>query len=269
MLDPCIEPIGTFLDVHEDGHLVNPCHADHLGAPWDAAIDALLRACEAQFKETLHSVYLRGSVPRNLGRPGASDLDVVLLFEPTVPESTTQWVEDVHTELASHMPGQTDVEFLALDVTSLLDTPWAQPLRALFKTHAFCIYGDDILAQLPSVSPGSDLYIHAPHIAADISDVLKILKSEKDPEEIKGYCTWVMTRLVRSGLELLLVETGQYSRDLYTCYTHFAEHRPKHARDMAQALNWAVSPTTDRRALKRFLSGFAQTVAGEASRLCR
>ena len=78
-----------------------------------------------------------------------------------------------------------------------------------------------------------------------------------------------MTRLVRCGLELLLVKTGLYSRDLYTCYAHFAQHRPKQARDMAQALNWAVSPTADRRALKRFLNGFGQTLAGDASRLCR
>ena len=76
----------------------NPCRADHLGAPWDSAIDALLQACESQFEDTLHSVYLRGSVPRNLGRPGVSDLDAVLLFKTTVPEETTQWVEDIHGE---------------------------------------------------------------------------------------------------------------------------------------------------------------------------
>ena len=50
--------------------------------------------------------------------------------------------------------------------------PWARLLRALFKTHAICIYGDDILNQLPAVAPGPDLYIHAPHIAADITEVL-------------------------------------------------------------------------------------------------
>ena len=82
-----------------------------------------MQACESQFEDTLHSVYLRGSVPRNLGRPGVSDLDAVLLFKTTVPEETTQWVEDIHVELSSHMPGQTDVELLALDVTRLLDAP--------------------------------------------------------------------------------------------------------------------------------------------------
>jgi hypothetical protein len=54
-----------------------------------------------------------------------------------------------------------------------------------------------------------------------------------------------MKRILRSGVEILTIETGQYSRDLYTCYYLFSQRFPIHKKDMYDAFLLALKPTSN------------------------
>ncbi|MEM7038419.1 MAG: hypothetical protein AAF570_15650, partial [Bacteroidota bacterium] len=51
-----------------------------------------------------------------------------------------------------------------------------------------------------------------------------------------------MKTLLRAGFELVLLDEGRYTTDLYPCYTAFARHLPAHAADMRRALEIFLRP---------------------------
>jgi len=74
-----IRKIGTIQEIDEEGYIVNNLSLDNIQPAYKSIIDDTLAFYKTHFKEHIHSIYLRGSVPKGKAIPDISDLDTIFI----------------------------------------------------------------------------------------------------------------------------------------------------------------------------------------------
>ncbi|WP_448574430.1 hypothetical protein [Trichothermofontia sp.] len=255
---PKILPIGHLIGTDTEGYLVNECHWSRIQSPWLELVEAWRSGCRQIWGDCLHSLYLRGSVPRGAALPHLSDLDgvIVLQDEWDAPAATSQTaLADLRQSLLRQYRFCRNIEALVFSDDEIQRSPTWQ---ALLKVSGLCIEGQNRQPEWPPVKPGPILVSHAFDLAADIAEVRSYLRSLPAQhwgftEQVKNRCAWINRRLVRVGFELIMTEEQAYTRDLYPCYQRFAAHFPHLERLMRKALELAIAPSSHRSGLLLFL----------------
>lgn len=83
-----ILPIGHLIGIDQNGYLINDCDASRISSPWLGLVEAWKAGCLDLWGDRLHSLYLRGSVPRGMAMPKLSDLDGVVILQDSSPASS-------------------------------------------------------------------------------------------------------------------------------------------------------------------------------------
>ncbi|MGI0488180.1 hypothetical protein ACN4EK_22290 [Pantanalinema rosaneae CENA516] len=254
-----IQPLGRWMATDADGYLVNECAWERIQAPWHDLVSDLRHACINQWGDRLHSLYLRGSVPRGLAIPEVSDLDSIAIFGDQPASTVAVAIESLQTELTQRYRFCPKVEVALLSLADLRspESPW----QAIVQTQGLCIYGEDLRSQLPRFKPGRALISHAFDLAADLAETQAFLRQLPDdypPHDtrIKARCRWITRRMVRTGFELVMTTEGTFTRDLYPCYVSFSRYFPAQELLMRKALELAIQPSSNRVGLLMFLSHF-------------
>lgn len=252
-----LRPIGRFAPTDADGALIRDASWAQVPEAWRPLALALRDLYLDHCGHNLHSVYLRGSVPRGLAIPGVSDLDSFALVHDRAAQDTS-WTEQASVALGAAYPFCAGVEVLVLGVDAALAAPgWVLTLA----TQAVCLHGEDLLPRLPRLRPGRDLRVFLPRLDRDLRVAARDLDEGEAVDEI---CRWICKRILRAGLERFLEEEGAWSRDLWLCYDVFARHCPERAAPMLETLRLAVEPTRDRAALQALLDGHGRWLADQA-----
>lgn len=254
-----IQKLGTLMPLDADGYLINECGWDQIQAPWLDLVSAWRDACVSQWGDRLHSLYLRGSVPRGLAIPEVSDLDSIAIFSDQPESSLSTGIEPLQTALTQRYRFCPKVEVALLSLTDLRSP--ASPWQAIVQTQGLCIYGEDLRSQLPRFKPGMALINHAFDLADDLAETQAFLRQlpSHHPQFdtwVKTQCGWITRRLVRTGFELVMTTEGTFTRDLYPCYACFSRYFPEQEPLMRKALELAIQPSANRAGLLMFLSHF-------------
>jgi hypothetical protein len=206
--------------------------------------------------EKVHSLYLRGSVAKGTAIAGVSDIDTfAVIFEEREAIDRT-WIGAFQQRMADQYPFQTEIEFGFVSHHAVCAANGARGSRFLIKTQCVCLWGEDLAPFIPRYKPGRALVGHALEIKEDIRQVMERLPTMEDIATVKGWCQWIMKRLVRTGFELIMEQERAYTRDLYPCYVTFCRHFPAQAQQMKHALEWAIAPSDNKEALAQFLDVF-------------
>ncbi len=249
-----IKKMGRLLDTDAEGYVINPCGWEHIQDPWLPLVTALQQETVELLQDRLHSLYVRGSIPRGQGIPGVSDLDVIAVLQDEAAIGAE--LETLRRSLNRRFRLCTGVEILGIPLAGIQDP--ANSLRAVLKTQTLWIAGIDLRPQLPPVKPGPDLISHAFTLERDISTVMMELRGMSAHDGgseafVRRRCGWIARRLVRSGFELVMEQEGSFTRDLYPCYEVFAKYFPEQQRSMRKALELAIQPSSNRAGLVVFL----------------
>lgn len=251
---------GAFWPRTAKGYVCNDCHGDRLQAPWLALVTAWVAACRETLGHCLHSLYLRGSIPRGRAIRGLSDLDgIALTHEPLTPE-TTQELLTVAQNLNRRYLFCRRVEMIPLPLAHLSDPGWS----ALLATQGLNLWGPDVIPALSPVRPGPALISYLPNLERDLGRAIARLR--QSPAATISQGPWICRRLVRAGFELVMMREGQFTRDLGLCAARFAVHYPAQAPQMRRALALALNPTHDRAGLLLFLQQFGPWLVGVGDR---
>ena len=90
-----IKPLGTYFTNTPNGYIINPTSFQLIPDQWLPLINEVKATCIDQFGSDLHSLYLRGSVPRGLASDGFADLDLlVLLSTKNLRWKPAKWLPD-------------------------------------------------------------------------------------------------------------------------------------------------------------------------------
>jgi hypothetical protein len=238
--------IGGAQPVDAAGCIVNPCAAERVGGPWREAVDALVAGCRAEFGTALHSVHLRGSVPRGLAVDGLSDLDaIVVVVEGTRPGTPT-WRTALEQCVRQAHPGCRGVDLRLWPLPFLTGLPAGHPARFALKTQGLCVWGPDLPAAWPPVPLGQARTVldALPQALARMRGALSQAPGA-DPALMRQRCRWLAKKIVRAGFELVAQHERAYTRDLVPCWEAFARHHPGHAAAMRQVLAMAVEPSAE------------------------
>ncbi|MCL6433720.1 MAG: hypothetical protein K6T90_05790 [Leptolyngbyaceae cyanobacterium HOT.MB2.61] len=225
-----IRKLGCLLDVDIEGYLINACDWAAIQSPWLELVNDLKAGCVGALGDRLHSLYLRGSVPRGAAIVGVSDLDSIVILKNAVSSELEEWSEAFQSTLERRYPFCRKVELLLIAYSEIWhsESSW----QSVLQTQSLCIYGEDVRSQLPRFKPGIALVRHAFDLKDDLAKTQSGLRqlSPNHPqfeEQVKGWCGWITRRMIRTGFELVMEAEGTFTRDLYPC-TDAGEARNGH-----------------------------------------
>jgi len=258
-----IKNIGAFLEIDADGYIINPASLEKIQEKWFKPLEEAKEEYMARFGTALHSLYLRGSVPKGQGIDEISDLDTFAVVDLSEDEIDISWWKEINDRIKEKYPFVEGVEIVAIPISQLSESKGDQ---IMIKTQSICLYGTDLASTIAPFKPGFETTQHIQSIEKKVENTLFWLQEDKSEEKVAKKCAWIMKQLLRSGFELVMERSGKYTRDLYPCYETFSEFYPEKKDEMYKVLELAISPSADKQVIQKVVSGIGQWVADEAER---
>lgn len=258
-----IKNIGAFLEIDANGYIINPASFEKIQGKWLAPLEVAKEEYIARFGTALHSLYLRGSVPKGQAMDDISDLDTFAVVNLREEEIDISWWKEINQRIREKYPYVEGVEIIAIPLNEFAESKGDQ---IMIKTQSICLYGTDLANTIPPFKPGFETTQHIQSIGKKVENTLSWLQEDKGEEKIAKKCGWIMKQLLRSGFELVMERSGKYTRDLYPCFETFSEFYPEKKDEMYKVLELAISPTADKQVIREVISGIGQWIADEAER---
>lgn len=265
-----IRKMGAFLKADAEGYLGKECELSKVQSPWKEAVEEIVQAYLSHHSEAIHSLYLRGSLPRGLALPGVSDIDTFAVVRVAPKDLKLRWIEEFRRDFLRRHPMAAGLEIQFFPLEPLLYHRGTFSMRFTIKHLSVCLYGEDLGASIPSFRPDLNIaYAFHGRLGEEIVQVQKWLESPRSPQEIRRACEWIMKRIVRTGFAILIPQEQAYTRDLYLCYETFARHYPEQSEAMYQALQLAIVPSENTEVILAVLSGLGSWLRLEADKIYR
>lgn len=238
-----IVPTGEYYKQDDQGFILNSCATSNIKGFWAQAVSELASVYRSIHGENLHSVYLRGSVPRGLMVEFISDIDSFCLVKSEIKELVVgQKVAEAVEYFARKYPKINGVEFDCNIMEVALEN-YAD--RFFLKTQSLCVWGEDVIPSIESMKISIDSMVTYQHIQK-INDIFV-----KDSEELNGaddakeLCSWVFKAALRTAFEVVMLREMKYTRDLYLCWETYIAYYPSESVRMKQVLQLAISPVSN------------------------
>ncbi|MBB6452668.1 hypothetical protein HNQ94_001114 [Salirhabdus euzebyi] len=260
-----IRNIGRYCKVDKNGYILKEANFKHVTKEFAPLIEEVTKTYHSHIGNNLHSLYIRGSIPRGLGIEGVADLDTIAITKQNPEHLSLEWVEDAEDRINFKFDYINGVELSFYHIEEVLEKTSFSIIPFMIKTHSLCIYGEDIANQLPKYKADYTLANeHLIRLSGQLQRAKDDLKDNDDAEDILDCCVWIMKIIVRAGLALVLTKENLYTRDLYPAYSLFSKYYPEKEPDMRQALQFAIAPTTDTEILLHFLQLFGKWLKKES-----
>ncbi|SNZ14178.1 hypothetical protein SAMN05421503_2254 [Terribacillus aidingensis] len=262
-----IKNIGRFCPNDDSGYIINEANQTKIASAYDDLIEKVILTYQNQLGSNLHSIYIRGSIPRGLGILGVSDLDTICITKKRIEATDLVWVSKAEEELNNSFPCVSGIEMSFYPIEDFNDTKSFSIIPFMIKTHSVCVLGEDVSSHLPSYKADKTLANHhIVHLEDQIEQAKKDLQDNEEKEDVLDCCSWIMKIIVRSGLAFVLDHVKRYTRDLYPAYEAFAKHYPQYKLNMRQALEYAINPVPDWKQLMTFLNVMEEWLVKEADK---
>lgn len=239
-----IKNIGRFCKNDQNGFIMNETSLDKINTTFSELIKKVIDTYQRQLGSDLHSVYIRGSIPRGQGILEVSDLDTLCVTNRKLKDLDLNWVNKAEVEINKDTNCVNGVEISLFYLEDIYNTQRFSIIPFMIKTHSICVYGDDLRTNLPSYKADAVLANdHIINLKNNIEQAKKDLMDNEDEDDIIDCCVWIMKIIIRAGLALVLEEEKQYTRDLFPAYEAFSRYYPEKKEQMLQALEYAINPT--------------------------
>ncbi|MEY8347293.1 nucleotidyltransferase [Bacillus cereus] len=252
-----IKKIGRFCPVDDTGYIINDSHINKIQPVFLEVIKEVKNTCFQSLQDDLHSIYIRGSVPRGIGIEGIADIDTIILVRKDPKILDLERIESIEQQLLTKFDCISGVELSFYNVEEIIHSTHFSFISFMIETHGVCIFGEDIRSQLPKYKVSQELAReHLIYLQSQIEQACEELIHNKGRDDIIDCCRWIMKIVVRAGLALTIDKEGLYSRDLYPAYELFSRHFPGQEQNMRRALQYAINPIDDIKEILAFLDDF-------------
>lgn len=223
--------------VGADGTIVTGVGSQPIRAPYDAVLAAAAEQVTARLADTLHGLYVYGSVATGQARPPRSDLDLYAVTRsPATPRC-----REVAARL-SHRFADT-VRDVGIGATIIADV-WAddatgQAERCFVRHYCVHVAGEDLRPRLPACRASVTL---ARGFNGDIGEVIaatvdRLRAGPAEPERRRLVATG-SRRLLMAAATLLSARAGEWTTDRSRGAELFEAEAPALATDVARARAW-------------------------------
>lgn len=213
------------------------------------------------YGEQIHSLWLRGSLPRGFMVDGFSDLDIFALIENEEDWrwETVPWLSEIEGKLLEKYPfvQELDCNISSYTDNFLIERP---ALAMLIKTQSLCLLGWDICQELKYYKPGVEMALHYRWIKEDVEHFLNL--SELTVSAVRTICK----QMIRTLFELVMERMNEYTPDLYWCCWAFSDYYPERKEAAFQLLKWYVRPELRAEKVKPFIEEFGNWTINNANK---
>lgn len=262
-----IKNIGRFCSTDNEGYILNDTHLNNIEPAFFGVIQEAIDTYRFYLGDNLHSVYIRGSIPRDIGIKGVSDLDTLVLIDKNIEDIDFTWTEQVQQNLDRKFTLINGIEMAFYHVDEVSDNNQFFIIPFIIKTHSICVFGDNLIPQLPNYKVDKTLgNEHLFNLAEQIQTAKNDLENNEDQEDILDCCSWIMKIIVRAGLALVIEDEHKYTRDLYPAYQLFSKHYPEKETEMRRAVKYTVDPSSNPDEITAFLNHLGDWMIDEAEK---
>ncbi|PEZ59776.1 nucleotidyltransferase [Bacillus anthracis] len=262
-----VKEIGSLCVTDRDGCIINHSDMNKINPIFLPVIYDVVNTYSTHLQDNLHSVYIRGSIPKGIGIEGVADLDTIAVTKQNLNKQQLKLIKDVGQELNQKHTCVDGIELSFYCIEDVLNTSFFSIISFILQTHGMCVFGEDLIPQLPRYKANEALANdHLIHLQAQIENACDDLQDNSDIEDIKDCCKWIMKIIVRAGLALVITKANTYTRDLYPAYKLFSKYFPEKENDMRKALEYAITPIIDTNLLLSFLNEFGKWMVSEVDK---
>jgi uncharacterized protein len=252
------------LPINKNGFVINQGNINKIQPEYKIVLDEIIKKVINQFGENVISMYVRGSVSVGRAIKNISDIDFIVITKDKLSEADVQWQINQIDYIEKQYPYLSIMDLTIITKDDLLSSNEYKNLSIYLKTQSACLYGEDIVSRLPEVKPSRELALKMySGLDKEIKRLRSIFSGEiKEPTYLNKvrpfefWCIWLSRVLLRSGLGLVMIKTPVYTQDLKDCYRLFSQEYTEHAKEMEQALAWAVNPTNDTEKIIKYIDSF-------------
>lgn len=255
-----VKPLGSYLDIDKDGYVMNPASFQKIQDKWSEPLEEAKNEYIARFGPALHSLYIRGSVPKGSAIDDISDLDMFAIVNLNEEEIDISWWKEINERIKQKYPFVEGVEIVAIPLSEFENS---RGDKIMVKTQSLCLYGTNLADTIPSYKVGFETTQHIQSMGRKVEDTLSWLQEDKSDEKVAKKCGWIMKQLLRSASELVMERSGKYTRDLYPCYDIFSEFYPAKKDEMYKVLELAIYPTSDKQVIWEVISRIGKWMVNE------
>lgn len=237
--------IGKFIGIDRNGFLKNEYSLDKIKPPFNKPIDCIIKKYKEAFKQNIRGIYVRGSVARGNPIEGFSDFDCFAILENKPTENEIRSIRQASIDLLHRFDFVSNFDLFYFRYSSLFNDPNYAPWKFAIKIHSVCIYGENIIHQLPDYKVDSKILFALYHLENRIKNAKENICLNFDPISTRYWCSWIMRTIVRAGLEITTNRHGKYTNELALCYKTFSKYYPEKSTEMFTALQLSINPSTN------------------------
>ncbi|HEX5324513.1 MAG TPA: nucleotidyltransferase domain-containing protein [Capsulimonadaceae bacterium] len=243
--------------VDADGYIVTEVSREKVSARYEALLEDATSLLKAQFSDTLHSVYLYGSVAMGKAVDGKSDLDLLAVFKKQVDEAEQLVVSDIAAGLSEKWRDLVrEVGIEAASVFEVLGPENAVGWGCFLKHLCVSLDGDDLSRQFGKFRPGREVaWGLNGDLAERLEQIEQSLRETEDSEVTSKLCASASRRIVRVGFGLVMVENAFWTTDLERSCELFCKRYRGQEAGMRRALEWTEAPSSSKMQILGFLKG--------------
>jgi len=254
-----IQAIGRYLPIDENGYLQNDCSWKKVPVHWQDLIEETKEFYLKKVGDSLHSIYLRGSVPAGIAVDGIADLDTFALVNHSQKAwERLRWENTEESQWLKKYPFVKAIEVVQSGISEKgdLSNPYLAPI---LKLQSICIWGESVLPALPDYRPGPDLLRNYRWIKEDLTDLTLLPQNSEDFKS-------VLKTILRTGFELVMEREQKFTTDLYPCWKSFAKYYPEWAGEMEKVLLYFLEPPKKKSDLVALAEGLGVFLIQEVER---
>lgn len=268
-----VHPAGRGRLWRVDQHRIIQNDADirHLTAPYDALIRDATAAYITHLADDLHSIYVTGTISRGLAIVGQSDLDMFAVLAPQIdPELVMQdWIDPAERRILAAHDCVSDVQLELWPYGYVFRDPAEFSVGAfIIQTHAVCVWGSSLTAQLPDYRVPDDLIAIANddvvQIEPDIAEAKAALRDNPKAGNVRYWCKRICKNIVRAGFGLVNRQVKEHTRDVELCAYYVAQTFSDKTAEIQQAVDWIARPIEDAGLLLAYLDDFGGWLIDQA-----
>lgn len=250
--------------IDKKGYVVNQGSEGKIQPEYKIVLDEIIKKATNWFGENVISMYIRGSVSVGRAIKNISDIDFIVITKDKLSEADIEWQINQIDYIEKKYPYLSIMDLTIITKDDLLSSNEYKNLSIYLKTQSACLYGEDIISRLLGVKPSRELALKMySSLDKEIKRLRSIFSGElKEPtylnivRPLEFWCIWLSRVLLRSGLGLVMIKTPVYTQDLEDCYRLFSQEYMEHAKEMEQALIWAVNPTNNTEEIIKYIDLF-------------
>ncbi|RIW37329.1 nucleotidyltransferase [Bacillus salacetis] len=263
-----IKNIGSAAKLDREGYIINESSWEKVNRNYQSPIRKITGAIKKDFSKEIHSIYLRGSLPRGLGIEGVSDIDLLVVENDSADKTCRERLMGTVEKMGKEYPYINGIEVGFNSLKEVCTTSHFHIIPFMIKTYSILLYGENLQEKLPQYKADEKLANeHIVNLRMQIEIALEDLEGNEDTEDIKDCCMWIMKIFIRGGMALVMNHERTYTRDLYPAFMLFSTHYPEKEKEMLNALELAVNPSGDPLKIISFLKeGFGSWMIQEADR---